>query len=85
MSEFTTTAAGIGDEYLAALSQAQEQFLQSLAPYSGWASGVKMPASAPNMPTPKEIMDFNFAFVSKLLEQQQKFVTKILSTTTQTG
>ncbi len=82
MSDYVKLAAEAGDQYLAALSESQETFLKSLAPMSELATSVPpmaMPTFAPDLPTPQEIIEANFAFASKLLKQQKKFSDKFLA------
>jgi hypothetical protein len=84
MSEYAKFATNAGDQYLAALSEAQDTYLKSMTPFSQWTSALpKTPASsfAPDMPTMAELAEANFAFASKLLKQQKKFAEKLFATT----
>ncbi len=84
MSEFTKIAGSAGDQYLSMLSESQETFLKSMAPYQEWVSSLPSmpkPPFADDIPTPMEITEANFAFFSKLLKQQKKFVEKLYATT----
>ena len=84
MSDYVKRATGVGDQYLTALAESQEQFLKTLAAFSAWAP--KVPATpAPEfvaaMPSPKEVVDANFAFAAKLLKQQKDFTEKLVAAT----
>ena len=88
MSEYVKLATGAGDQFLAALAEGQEAFLKSVTAFSTWAPA---PAAAPvapfaapfaaELPTPKEMVEANFAFASKLLKQQKDFTEKFLAAT----
>ena len=85
MSEYVKYATSAGDQYLATLSEMQDAFLKSLAPFSQMTATMpKMPAAAhmPEMPTLAEISEANFTFANKLLKQQKKFTEKFFETTT---
>ena len=86
MSEYVKLATGAGDQFLAALAESQETFLKSLsAVSSSWtpvqAPVAAVPAFAADLPTPKEIVEANFAFASKLLKQQKDFTEKFFAAT----
>lgn len=84
MSEYVKYATSAGDQYLAALSEMQDAFLKSLAPFSQMTATMpKMPAAAnmPELPTLAEVSEANFAFTNKLLKQQKKFTDKFFDTT----
>jgi hypothetical protein len=83
MSEYVKLAAGAGDQFLTALAETQETFLKSVTAFSSWAPAapVPTPAFAAELPTPKEVLDANFAFASKLLKQQKEFTDKFLAAT----
>ena len=86
MSEYVKLATGAGDQYLAALAESQETFLKSLsAVSSSWtpvqAPVAAVPAFAAELPTPKEVVEANFAFASKLLKQQKEFTDKFFAAT----
>ena len=87
MSEYVKLATGAGDQFLAALAESQETFLKSLSAFSSsWtpvqAPGAAVPAFAAELPTPKEVVEANFAFASKLLKQLKDFTDKFFAATT---
>ena len=84
MSEYVKLATGAGDQFLTALAESQETFLKSLTAFSQWAPAqpATVPACAAELPTPKELIEANFAFVSKLLKQQKDFTDKFFAATT---
>jgi len=67
MSEYVKLATGAGDQFLAALAEGQETFLKSLsAASSSWTpvqAPVAVPSFAAELPTPKEVLEANFAFL----------------------
>ena len=84
MSEYVKYATSAGDQYLATVAEFQDSFLKSLAPVTQAASAMpKMPSPAaeyfPEMPTFAEMAEANFAFASKVLKQQKKFVEKFVA------
>ena len=84
MSDYVKKASGVGDQYLSALAESQEQFLKTLTTFS--ASLPKAPAvpTTPEfaaLPTPKEVLEANFAFAAKLLKQQKDFTDKLIAAT----
>ena len=85
MSEYVKLATGAGDQFLATLAESQETFLKSLsAAASTWTplqAPVAVPAFAAELPTPKEVVEANFAFASKLLKQQKDFTDKFFAAT----
>ena len=86
MSEYVKLAAGAGDQFLAALAESQETFLKSVNAFSSWAPAapaqpIAAPAFAAELPTPKEVVEVNFAFASKLLKQQKEFTEKFFAAT----
>jgi len=86
MSEYVKLATGASDQFLAALAESQKTFLKSLsAVSSSWtpvqAPVAAVPAFAADLPTPKEIVEANFAFASKLLKQQKDFTEKFFAAT----
>ena len=86
MSEYVKLAAGAGDQFLTALAESQETFLKSLSAFSSsWtpaqAPVAAVPAFAAELPTPKEVVEANFAFASKLLKQQKEFTEKFFAAT----
>jgi hypothetical protein len=83
MSNYTKLATEAGDQYLNTLTQVQEQFLKSLSAVTAWTpapSPMPTPPFVADLPTPREVVDANFAFVAKLLKQQKDFTDKVLST-----
>ena len=87
MSQYVKLATGAGDQFLAALAESQETFLKSLSAFSSWWTPVQapvaaVPAFAAELPTPKEVVEANFAFASKLLKQQKDFTEKFFAATT---
>jgi hypothetical protein len=82
MSEYVKKASGVGDQYLSALAESQEQFLKTLATFSAWApKPVPAPEFVTGLPTAKEIFEANFAFAAKLLKQQKDFTEKLVAAT----
>ena len=85
MSEYVKLATGAGVQFLAALAEGQETFLKSLsAASSSWTpvqAPVAVPSFAAELPTPKEVLEANFAFASKLLKQQKEFTEKFFAAT----
>ena len=85
MSEYVKLATGAGDQVLAALAETQETFLKSVSAFSSsWTPAqapVAVPAFAAELPTPKEVLEANFAFASKLLKQQKDFADKFFAAT----
>ena len=86
MSEYVKLATGAGDQFLAALAESQETFLKSLSAFSSsWtpvqAPVAAVPAFAAELPTPKEVVEANFAFASKLLKQQKEFTERFFAAT----
>ena len=86
MSEYVKLAAGAGDQFLNTLAESQETFLKSVTAFSSWAPAqpvqpVAAPAFAAELPTPKEVVEANFAFASKLLKQQKEFTDKFFAAT----
>ena len=86
MSTYVKLATEAGDQFLAALAESQDQFLKYLKASSAWTPAPTTPAAPPfsdeYFPTPREIYEANFAFMSKLLKQQKAFTDKLFSTTT---
>ena len=85
MSEYVKLATGAGDQFLAALAESQETFLKSLSALSSSWTPVQAPVAvapfAAELPTPKEVVEANFAFASKLLKQQKDFTEKFFAAT----
>ena len=87
MTTYARIAAEAGDQYLAAIGQAQENFLNAMAMSMAWAPAVPA-ATAPigDYPTPQEIVGVSFGFAQKLLKQQQDFAEKLIAASeTRTG
>jgi hypothetical protein len=82
MSDYVKRANGLADQYLTALAESQEQFLKTLTTFSAWAPKVPAAELATGLPTPKEVVEANFAFASKLLKQQKDFTEKLVAATT---
>ena len=84
MSDYVKRATGVGDQYLTALAESQEQFLKTLTTFSALVP--KVPASTvpeffAGLPTPKEVIEANFVFAAKLLKQQKDFTEKLIAAT----
>jgi hypothetical protein len=80
MSNFVKLATEAGDQYLAALADSQEQFLKYTKAFSAWT-----PTATPAeefLPTPREIVEANLAFATKLLKQQKAFSDKLFAVST---
>ena len=85
MSDYVKRATGVADQYLTALAESQEQFLKTLTTFSSLAPKVPaapVPEFAAALPTPKEVIDANFAFAAKLLKQQKDFAEKLVAAAT---
>ena len=82
MSDYVKRASGLGDQYLAALAESQEQFLKTLTTFSAWTPKAPAADFAAGLPTPKEVVEANFAFAAKLLKQQKEFTEKLVAATT---
>ena len=81
MTTYARIAAEAGDQYLAAIAQAQENFLNSIAVSMAWAPAVPVPTPAGDFPTPEEVVGVSFGFAQKLLKQQQDFAEKLIAAT----
>ena len=84
MSDYVKKATGVGDQYLSALAESQEQFLKTLSTFSAWVPKAQVataPEFAAALPTPKEVLEANFAFAAKLLKQQKDFTEKLVAAT----
>jgi len=77
---YAKIAAEAGDQYLAALGQTQENFLNTIAMSMAWAPPVG-PALPADFPTPQEIVGVSFGFAEKLLKQQQDFAQRLIAAT----
>ena len=85
MSDYVKKANGVADQYLTALAESQEQFLKTLSAFSAWVPKAPQAAPVPEfvaaLPTPKEVLEANFAFAAKLLKQQKDFTEKLVAAT----
>lgn len=85
MSDYVKRAGSAADQYLSALAESQDQFLKTLATFQSWIPKVPatpVPEFVTALPTPKEVVDANFAFAAKLLKQQKDFTEKLVAATT---
>lgn len=81
MTAYAKFAMEAGDQYLAAVSQAQEDFLRAIALFKPYVPEFPAtPATLPGFPTPQEVVEVSFSFAEKLLKQQQDFTAKALAT-----
>lgn len=82
MTTYGKIAADAGDQYLAAISQAQENFINAIAMSTAWAPAVPVAtALPPDFPTPQEMVGVSFGFAQKLLKQQHDFAEKLVAAT----
>ena len=84
MSDYVKKASGVADQYLSALAESQEQFLKTLSTFSALvpkAQAAPAPEFVAGLPTPKEVLEANFAFAAKLLKQQKDFTEKLIAAT----
>ena len=85
MSNFVKLATDAGDQYLAGLTDSQEQFLKFAKAFTAWTPTPVPPVAggpaADFLPTPQEIVEANFAFATKLLQQQKEFSDKLFAAT----
>ena len=78
MSPYAKFAAEAGDQYLEAMGQTQDNFLNAIEMSKVWAPA--MPAAPlADYPTPQEVIDLSFGFTQRLLKQQQGFVEKLMT------
>ena len=87
MSEYLKLATGAGDQYLAALAEVQENFLKAATALPAWTFATfPMTATAmlmvSELPTPRQILETNFAFTEKWLKQQRGFAEKLVGMAT---
>jgi hypothetical protein len=86
MSNYVKLATDAGDQYLASLAEAQENFLKATTAFAARfapATPVETPpAFAAVVPTVQEITEASFAFAQKLLKQQKSFAEKLLAAST---
>ena len=82
MTTYARIAAEAGDQYLAAISQTQENFLNAIPMSMAWAPPVPV-TTAPDadLPTPQEMVGVSFGFAQKLLKQQQDFAERLVAAT----
>lgn len=78
MSNYVKLATEAGDQYLAALADTQEEYLKYVKTFATVAPP-PMPGTE-YLPTPREILEANFSFVTKLLKQQKTFTDKLFAT-----
>jgi hypothetical protein len=82
MATYATIAAQAADQYLAAISQTQENFLKAMEMSMAWAPPVRVPAApVGDFPTPEEMIGVSFGFAQKLLKQQQDFAERLIAAT----
>ena len=81
MTTYARIAADAGDQYLAALGQTQETFLNAIQMSMAWAPPVPATPPGADIPTPQEMVGVSFAFAQKLLKQQQDFAEKLIAAT----
>jgi hypothetical protein len=83
MTIYAKIAADAGDQYLAAIGQAQENFINAMAMSMAWAPPVPAATAAlpADFPTPQEMVGVSFGFAQKLLKQQQEFAEKLIAAT----
>ena len=88
MSTYAKLAAEAGDQYLTFLAETQEQFLKMVGTTATtWAPAMAAIPAMPttpgvDIPTPKEIVEANFSFTTKLVKQQKAFTEKLLTAIT---
>jgi hypothetical protein len=85
MSNYVKLATDLGDQYLATLSEIQENFLKASAAFAAKFTAptppIELPAAfAAAVPTPAEVTEASFAFAQKLLKQQKSFTEKLFAT-----
>ena len=84
MSDYVKLAASASDQFLSSLAENQDTFLKSVTVFSSYVPAATPVAAVPfaaELPTPKEIVEANFAFATKLLKQQKDFTEKFLTAT----
>jgi hypothetical protein len=79
MNAYAKFATEAGEQYLAAVGQAQENFLKTVAMFKPYLPEFP-PAPRTGLPTPEEVVEVSFSFAEKLLKQQQSFTEKLLAT-----
>jgi len=83
MSNYVKLATDAGDQYLASLAEAQENFLKATTAFAARLTPA-MPLATPpafvaDLPTAQEVTEASFAFAQKLLKQQKHFAEKLLA------
>ncbi|HXS80123.1 MAG TPA: hypothetical protein VN818_07555 [Gammaproteobacteria bacterium] len=82
MTTYGKIAADAGDQYLAAISQAQENFINAIGMSMAWAPAAPVATALPaDFPTPQEMIGVSFGFAQKLLKQQHDFAEKLVAAT----
>ena len=83
MSNYGRLVAETTDQYFASMDAAQQNFLKSVATFSASvpASPMSSQPAMPGLPTAQEVIEASFAFAQKLLNQQQRFMQKLVATT----
>jgi hypothetical protein len=82
MPTYATIAAEATDQYLAAIRQTQENFLNAMATSMAWPPAIRVPtAPVGDFPTPEEMVDVSFGFAQKFLKQQQDFAERLITAT----
>jgi hypothetical protein len=84
MSNYVKLATDAGDQYLAALAEAQENFLKASSAFTARFAATTPPVEIPaaftaTFPTPAEVTEASFSFAQKLLKQQKSFTEKLLA------
>ena len=76
--EYLKVATELGDRYVSAVAEAQEQFLKYM---KLMADSVSAPAllRQGTLPSPSEVLIANFEFVEKLLKTNQAFTERLLT------
>jgi hypothetical protein len=75
-------ATDAGDQYLATLSEMQENFLKATSAYASKFTAPPAPVENPYasmFPSPTEMTEAGFSFAQKLLAQQKTFAQKLLA------
>ena len=80
MSTYAKFAAEAGDQYLEAMGQTQDNFLNAMALSKSWAPAIPA-APLADFPTAQEIVDVSFGFSQRLMKQQHNFVEKLIAAT----
>lgn len=80
-NSYTELSKAYQDQVLGLIEQGQKLAVESV---SAWTKAVQpvaknAPAVPAGVPTPKEIVDNQYAFAAKLLEAQHEYVTAVLT------